>query len=240
MTEAVILFLSIILLEVILSFDNAAILAVMVKELSPKYQKRALLYGIIGAYVFRGLSLFLLEHILSVWWFKPLGGIYLLWMAANHFFLLYKKDELNTEKIRSNYLFRLGQRFFGTFWTTVIAVEFVDLVFSVDNVFAIVAYTNNFYLICAGVFIGIVAMRYVAQYFTVLINKYSYLEHSAFIVIAILGIKLCFSVLDTPNKIDGYEFINSEKFDIFISALTLFIFLVTIFAERLKKSKNPN
>ena len=230
MAEAVILFLSIILLEIILSFDNAAVLAVLVKDLSPKYQKRALLFGIIGAYVFRGLSLFLLEHILSVWWFKPIGGIYLLWMAMNHFFTIYSKEKMNKEKIRSIQLFRFGKMIFGTFWTTVIAVEFVDLVFSVDNVFAIVAYTNNFYLICAGVFIGILVMRFVAQYFTVLMNKYSYLEHSAFIVIAILGLKLCFSVFKK------FGFLEKEEFDIFFSALTLFIFSVTILAERFKKN----
>ncbi|MCE2713001.1 MAG: DUF475 domain-containing protein [Cryomorphaceae bacterium] len=235
MTEAVILFLSIILLEVILSFDNAAVLAVMVKDLEPEQQKKALRYGIIGAYVFRGLSLFLLEYILSVWWLKPIGGVYLLWMASNHFLSIYKKNQLDTDNIRTNRVFQKVEKLFGMFWTTVIAVEFVDLVFSVDNVFAVVAYTNNFYLICAGVFIGIIAMRYVAQYFTVLINRYPFLEHLAFMVIAILGIKLCFSAFQAFYPEQGFEFINSEKFDIFISAVTLFIFLVTIFADRLKK-----
>ena len=68
------LIVGIILLEVILSFDNAAVLATMVKSLPKEQQAKALRYGIIGAYVFRGLALVLVESILSIWWFKPIAG----------------------------------------------------------------------------------------------------------------------------------------------------------------------
>ena len=85
--QVLFLVLGILLLEVILSFDNAAVLATMVKDLPEDQQKKALRYGIVGAYVFRGVALVLVEQILSIWWLKPLGGLYLLWMAFNHFFI---------------------------------------------------------------------------------------------------------------------------------------------------------
>lgn len=51
-------------------------------------------------------------------------------------------------------------------------VEIMDLAFSLDNVFAAVAFTPNILLICIGVFIGILAMRFVAQRFIKLMEKY--------------------------------------------------------------------
>ena len=110
----------------------------------------------------------------------------------------------------------------------------MDIVFSIDNIFAVVAYSDNIILICIGVFIGILAMRYVAKYFVVLMEKYPFLEKSAFIVIAILGVKLCFSVLVHFNQ-ETFAWIESESFDLFISILTLLIFILPIIAVKFFK-----
>jgi YkoY family integral membrane protein len=234
--QVLFLVLGILLLEVILSFDNAAVLATMVKDLPEDQQKKALRYGIVGAYVFRGVALVLVEHILSIWWLKPLGGMYLLWMAFNHFFIKEKDSEEEVEDVKKSAFYKYTVGWLGIFWSTVIAVEFMDIVFSIDNIFAVVAYTPNIYLICAGVFIGILAMRYVAQYFVVLMERFPYLEQSAFIVIGILGVKLCFSVLVHFNK--DFIWIESESFDLFVSALTLFVFLLPILAKKVKKGQD--
>jgi YkoY family integral membrane protein len=235
--HAIFLILGILLLEIILSFDNAAVLATMVKDLPEKQQSQALRYGIIGAYIFRGVALVLVEQILSIWWLKPIGGLYLLWMAFSHF-VQKSKDEASEEvqEVKKNLLYRTTVGWIGVFWSTVIAVEFMDIVFSIDNIFAVVAYTPNIFLICAGVFIGILAMRYVAKYFVVLMEKYPYLEKSAFIVIGILGVKLCFALLVRFNK-EQFEWIESEAFDLFISVLTLLIFALPILSARITSKK---
>ena len=62
--NAIVLILGILLLEIILSFDNAAVLATMVKDLPKEQQSKALKYGILGAYVFRGIALILVESII--------------------------------------------------------------------------------------------------------------------------------------------------------------------------------
>jgi YkoY family integral membrane protein len=227
------LILGILLLEVILSFDNAAVLATMVRDLPEEQQKKALRYGIVGAYLFRGLALILVEQILSIWWLKPLGGLYLLWMAFSHFFVNSGASSAEVEDLKKSVLYRYTVGWLGVFWSTVLAVEFMDIVFSIDNIFAVVAYTPNIFLICVGVFTGILAMRYVAQYFVVLMERFPYLEKSAFIVIGILGIKLCFSMLVHFNK--DYEWIESESFDLFVSVLTLFVFLLPILSSKFSK-----
>jgi YkoY family integral membrane protein len=233
--QVLFLVFGILLLEVILSFDNAAVLATMVKDLPDDQQKKALRYGIVGAYVFRGVALILVEQILSIWWLKPLGGLYLLWMAFNHFLVKEKDSSEEVEDVKKSAFYRYTVGWLGIFWSTVIAVEFMDIVFSIDNIFAVVAYTPNIYLICGGVFIGILAMRYVAQYFVVLMERFPYLEQSAFIVIGILGVKLCFSVLVHFNT--DFIWIESESFDLFVSALTLFVFLLPILAKKVKRGQ---
>jgi YkoY family integral membrane protein len=235
--NAVLLILGILLLEVILSFDNAAVLATMVKDLPEEQQAKALRYGILGAYIFRGIALILVEYILKIWWLKPIGGLYLLWMAISHFAKSNEEQaEEEVEDVHRSALYRWTVGYIGVFWSTVIAVEFMDIVFSIDNIFAVVAYTPNLFLICTGVFIGILAMRYVAKYFVVLMERYPHLEKAAFIVIGILGIKLCFSVVVHFFPKD-FAWVEGEAFDLFISGLTLFIFFLPILSVHLKNRR---
>ena len=235
--NAVFLILGILLLEIILSFDNAAVLATMVKGLPKEQQEKALKYGILGAYVFRGLALVLVKSILTIWWFKPIGGAYLIYMAIKHFTAKSVQEEIDSEveETKKSWIYRGTVGVIGVFWSTVLAVEFMDIVFSIDNIFAVVAYSENIILICIGVFIGILAMRYVAKYFVVLMEKYPFLENSAFLVIGILGIKLCLALL--VHYVPSAEWIESEKFDLFISGLTLAIFIVPLIIFRAKKKK---
>jgi YkoY family integral membrane protein len=235
--NAILLILGILLLEIILSFDNAAVLATMVKDLPKEQQAKALKYGILGAYIFRGLALILVESILSIWWFKPIGGAYLIYMAVKHFAAKSVQEEIDSEvqETKKSFIYRGTVGVIGVFWSTVLAVEFMDIVFSIDNIFAVVAYSDNVILICIGVFIGILAMRYVAKYFVVLMEKYPFLENSAFLVIGILGIKLCLALL--VHYVPSAKWIESEQFDLFISGLTLAIFIVPILIFRGKKDK---
>ena len=72
---------NLVLIESLLSVDNAAVLAIMVMELSDKDRKRALRYGIFGAYLFRGLCLVFAAYLIKVWWLKVVGGLYLLYLV---------------------------------------------------------------------------------------------------------------------------------------------------------------
>ncbi|RYD55101.1 MAG: DUF475 domain-containing protein [Sphingobacteriales bacterium] len=186
---------NLILIESLLSVDNAAVLATMVLDLPKDQRRKALKYGIIGAYVFRGICLLFASLLIQVWWFKPLGGIYLLILAIKHFFFSKKEDPDETideelEQKKEGWLYRKTLGLFGPFWATVIMVEIMDLAFSIDNVIAANAYTNNIILIWTGVFIGILAMRFVAQGFVRLMEKYPFLNTCAYLVIGILGLKL--------------------------------------------------
>lgn len=222
--------LTLIIIESLLSVDNAAVLATMVMDLPKEQRGRALRYGIIGAYFFRGVCLLLAAWLVKIWWLKLIGGLYLLYLAFDYFITKAtpkKSDDLLDKK--SNFLYRNTLGLFGKFWSTVIMIEAMDLAFSMDNVFAVVAFTDNIWLIVIGVFIGILAMRFVAQGFVKLMEKYPFLEKAAFIVIGILGVKLTLSVYShfypeaTLSKI-----IEGHNADLYLSLLTVSIFAVPL------------
>jgi predicted tellurium resistance membrane protein TerC len=287
---------NLIVIESLLSVDNAAVLATMVMDLEPKQRNRALRYGIWGAYVFRGLAMIFAGFLIGFWWLKPLGGMYLLWLAADQFkeklgygergtmifkilslllllglirddgsvnitalwvlrglivlaliYFVYAiaklkgSDEEDDEFNKSNnkiYNFFIGK--IGPFWATVILVEIMDMAFSIDNIFAAVAFVDKFpnplkyFLVCAGVFVGILAMRFVAQAFVKLMERYNFLETAAFIVITILGVKLLLSLYEHyyPDSSTSL-FLASHTADIVTSVLTISVFFVPILTSSL-------
>lgn len=233
---AISLIFSIILLEVVLSFDNAAVLATMVKDLPKKQQEKALRYGILGAYIFRGVALALASRIIEIWWLKPIGGLYLIYMCVSYFMKKPDDDENEQKETKDRLIYRYTIGLFGVFWSTVIAVEFMDIVFSIDNIFAVVAFSDNLILVCIGVFIGILAMRYVAKYFVVLMEKFPFVETCAFIVIGLLGVKLCLALV--VHFVPSAKWIESDKFDMVVSCLTLAIFIFPILFARIRQGKS--
>ncbi|MCC8411105.1 DUF475 domain-containing protein [Mucilaginibacter sp. UR6-1] len=224
--------LNLIIIESLLSVDNAAVLATMVLDLPKEQRNKALRYGIIGAYVFRGICLFLAAWLVTVWWLKPLGGLYLLYLAFNYFknkaSKADDKEDENVDKSES-WIYKSTVGLIGNFWATVALVEVMDLAFSIDNVFAAVAFTDHKFLIYTGVFIGILAMRFVAQAFVKLMEKFTFLETIAFIVIGVLGLKLSSSLYthfypETPLA----HAIEGERTDLFVSIFTVAIFIIPV------------
>lgn len=226
---------NLIIIESLLSVDNAAVLATMVMDLPEKQRNKALKYGIIGAYVFRGLAMIFAAVLIKIWWLKPLGGLYLLYLVYDWWKgkqTESKEDDLIDKN--SNWLYRMTVGKIGNFWATVTLVELMDMAFSIDNVFAAVAFTPNLILVCGGVFIGILAMRFIAQWFVRLMEKYSFLETAAFVVIGILGIKLTLSLYEHfyPDAAIS-KFLSSHSADMGISILTVSIFFVPILTSLL-------
>ena len=218
MLETVVIIGNIIILEVLLSIDNAAVLATMVKTLPKNDQKKALTYGIVGAYLFRGLALLFATFLLKILWLKLLGGLYLIYLA--YFNLKAEQDNSDHKSITIPFL--------NVFWSTVIAIELADLVFSIDNVFAAVAFTEKIELIYIGVFVGIIAMRFAASGFVKLIEKYPVLEKVAFWVVGFLGLKLILSL--------WLKDLNLEHIDLIFSVLVTLSFLIPIFLGKGKSS----
>ena len=215
MTELLI-FLNIMILEIVLSIDNAAVLAAMVKELPKDQQKKALTYGIAGAYLFRGLALLFASVLIKLVWLKVAGGLYLMYLAYNALSSKVETDGGSKMTIKIPFLSAL--------WSTIVAIEMMDLVFSIDNVFAAVAFTPNLWLICGGVFVGILAMRFATTKFVKVLEKNPILERVAYWVIGALGLKLVSSY--------WLHDLNTEAIDAVFSILTLLAFVIPLIIKK--------
>lgn len=176
-------FLTLILLEGVLSFDNAAVLAAMVRKLPAADRKKALLYGLAGAYVFRTAAILSVSFIIQNPWLKVLGGGYLLYLAIKHLFF----SSPHSEHAESTFLSRIG---FTGFWSVVVAVELADLAFALDQVLVAVAMTEKVVLIIAASMVAILFLRISAAYMTRLMDWFPALEKLAYAAVGFVGLKL--------------------------------------------------
>jgi len=202
---------TLIVLEGLLSADNALVLAIMVKHLPKEQQKRALFYGILGAYLFRFVAIGLGTYLITIWWIKAAGALYLLWMAIQ--FFLKKKTEENEEAPAAPH----------GFWRTVLAVEIMDIAFSIDSVLAAFGVSDQIWVLYLGGILGVMMMRGVAQVFLTLIERYPGLETTAYVMIGIIGAKMMASVF-------GYHVSQVVFFSTLIA-----IFLGTFVVHHLQK-----
>jgi YkoY family integral membrane protein len=178
-----------ILLEGLLSADNALVLAVLVLGLHGAEQRKALRYGIAGAFVFRIAATVLAVHMMALAWVKLVGALYLLWLPYRHFF--HSGDAEHRRKPRT------PTRWIGlsAFWTTVVKVELTDFVFAIDSILVAVAMSNKEWVVITGGILGIIAMRLVVGRLLVIVQRYPALVDGAFIIVAWVGLKLLIEYL---------------------------------------------
>lgn len=180
---------TLVLMEGLLSSDNALVLAVMVKDLPEKQRKKALFYGLIGAYLFRFLAIGVGVYLIEILWVKLIGGAYLAWLSIQYFYKKYKHFETTPDVPnvkKSGLLIRL----FGTFWGTVVSVELMDIAFSVDSILAAFGVSQQVWVLFVGGILGVLMMRGVAGIFLRLIDKIPELESAAYILIAFIAVKM--------------------------------------------------
>ncbi|MFC0525052.1 TerC family protein [Pontibacillus salicampi] len=200
--------LVLILLEGILAADNALVMAVMVKHLPEEKRKKALFYGLAGAFILRFASLFVITLLIDIWQVQALGAAYLLFISINH---LRKRNNKNKEGDDNEQESSKGKGF----WATVLKVELADMAFAVDSILAAVALAvslpnsglpaiggmdgGKFLVVLLGGIIGIVIMRYAANKFVHVLHQRPGLETAAFIIVGWVGVKLGVHVLAHPS-----------------------------------------
>lgn len=184
--EALPVIVSLVIIEGLLSVDNALAIAAMASHLPGKQKYWALKVGIIGAYVFRGLALLVATYIIENPWLKLLGAAYLIHLMAHHFAARHKEGQAELDEAGEVIAKSAGRGF----WATVASIELMDLSLGVDNVVAAVALSDEMWVVCTGVFIGILALRFVAGHCIKLIEKFPVLEHTAFLLIGFVGLLL--------------------------------------------------
>ncbi len=181
--EVYLILLVLVVLEAVLSADNAIALAAIAKSIKdPKMQRQALDIGLVGAYILRIALIFAATWVIKYWQFELLGAMYLLWLVFNYF----SSPEVDEEEERT-----LG---FNSLWQVIPTLAITDLAFSLDSVTSAIAITEETWLIIAGGTIGIVILRFLAGLFIRWLQEYTYLEDAGFITVGFVGIRLLLKV----------------------------------------------
>ncbi len=185
--------MSLVLIEGLLSVDNALGIAAMAAHLPKHQQKPALRWGLIGAYTFRGLALVLVAWLMHNAWVKWFGAAYLVYLACEHL-QLHPKAEGGEEGAK------VAKAAGKSFIATIASIELMDLSLSLDNVVAAVSMVNNeqripeelhIWVVCLGVFIGIAALRFVAGWCIGVIERHPILSYTAFLLVGFVGFAFC-------------------------------------------------
>jgi len=229
--EVIRVVLLLVFLEGVLSLDNAAVLGAMVQPL-PKdepvpwprslrwlgrrlnpilgpQRTAALKVGLLGAYLGRGLMLLVASFVIRNAWLRVVGAFYLLYLAINHFAALDAAHEHEQKRVHV--------RESTGFWSVVLSLELADLAFSLDNVVAAVALSDQYWVVLLGVAIGIVMMRFAATIFARMIEWEPALQHAAFLLILAIGFELVLEDLFHVHLGEWAQFVLSAG----ILALTI-------------------
>ncbi len=194
---------TLVVLEALLSADNALVLAIMVKHLPEEERKKALLYGLGGAFVFRLIAIVFATVVLEQWWLQALGGAYLAFLAIKHFI---SSSGDSNEKVKKPK---------GGFWPTVIAVELTDIAFALDSVLAGIAFItlpkegvqdDKIWVVVTGAMIGIILLRFAAAGFSKLLDRYPGLDHVAYTLVGWVGLKLLSHAFHRAHSLKAVSF----------------------------------
>ncbi|MFC7685609.1 TerC family protein [Ureibacillus sp. GCM10028918] len=241
--------LVLIVLEGLLAADNAVVMAVMVKHLPQEQQKKALFYGLFGAFIFRFAALFLITVLVNYWQIQAIGAAYLLFISIKNIYeQKFKKEDEEDDGVEEHNKKGKG------FWATVAKVEMADIAFAVDSMLAAVAIAvtlpevGNFDIggINAGQFgvmffggvVGLILMRFAAQWFVKILHDYPDLETAAFLIVGWVGVKLAVLTLSHDKvAILPHEFPHSATWKITFWIVLLLIALGGWFLGVSKKKK---
>ena len=189
--------LTLILMECLLSVDNAVVLAAQTQVLPTKAEKeKSLLYGLWGAYLFRFIVIGIGTYLINFWEIKLAGSIYLFYLSFKFFYdQRHPEKEAEREKEKaerkSNHPTKKeGKHVLSLFWRTVISIESMDIVFSIDSVLAALAISDNPVVVLIGGMIGILCMRGVAEIIIKLMDIIPELQPMAYVLIGIIALKL--------------------------------------------------
>lgn len=224
-------------LEGLLAADNAVVMAVMVKHLPKAQQKKALFYGLAGAFIFRFSALFMITFLVNIWQIQALGAAYLLFIAIKHIYDQRKGKEhtLEPESTKGS-----------SFWMTVLKVELADIAFAIDSMLAAVALAvtlphlgdfdiggingGQFTIMLAGGLIGVIIMRFAAHKFVRLLEKFPQLETAAFVVVGWVGVKLLVLTLSHEKlEVLPHDFPHSTPWTLTFWTVLVGIVLVGVF-----------
>jgi len=188
-----------IILELLLSADNAIALASLTKSLeSNVLRSKALNIGITISLLFRIFLILLSNILLKYIIIRIFAGLYLIYLFISNVFFSSDSDIGDSDNDKTNNNLK--------FLRIVFLLSLTDFAFSIDSITTAVAISDQYILIIFGAIIGVLALRFTSGIFLKLLENFLRLETAGYIAIFIVGIKLLLNTLITEAILPDYYF----------------------------------
>ena len=187
MTEQIIIFFQIILIDLVLAGDNAIIIGMVASQFSDAQRKKIIFWGIGFAIILRIIFTLITAYLLQINGLKTIGGLLLLYIAYKLYKDVIKNEIDNKNKIKNKNL-----SFFKAIMTVIIA----DITMSLDNVLGVAGAAKEHYVLLAfGLILSILLMATVATIISRWIKKYKWIGWLGLLAILVVATELIYSDL---------------------------------------------
>ena len=182
MIEELIILTNIIFITIILTADNAVIVGSIASNFVPKNRKQIILWGIIGAFVFKIFFAIFATFLFEFYFIKILGGLLLIWIVND-----LRKDLVEIKKIKST----TKRSKEPSYIQSVYKVLFADITISFDNVIGVVGAAKGYFgFMIFGLILSVVLTGALATYMANYIQKHIWIAYVGLVFILIVGLQL--------------------------------------------------
>lgn len=182
--------LNIIFIDLVLAGDNAIVIALAARNLPADKQKKAIIWGTVGAITIRILATLLVVRLLDLPWLHLAGGVLLVWIAVK---LLVQEEQ--HEDIKAG----------TTLWQAIRTIIIADAAMGLDNVIAVAgAASGHMMLVVIGLLISIPVVVWGSTLFIKLVNKFNWILYVGGGVLAFTAAKMIAGEKAAVFNLSGY------------------------------------
>jgi YjbE family integral membrane protein len=185
MSEQLIIFGQIVLIDLVLAGDNAIIIGMVASQFPVEQRKKIIFWGIGGAIILRIILTLLTAYLLQITGLRLIGGLALLYISYKLYVDVIKNDSSDNENIKVD-----NSSFLKAVWTVLIA----DFTMSLDNVLGVAgAAKDHYFLLIFGLGLSIILMATVATLISNWIKKYTWIGWLGLLAILAVAIDLIYT-----------------------------------------------
>ena len=185
LSEQIIIFIQIVLIDLVLAGDNAIIIGMVASQFPPEQRKKIIFWGISGAVVLRIILTLLTAYLLQIQGIRLIGGLALLYIVYKLYIDVIKKQSEDHENIKVD-----NSSFFKAITTVLIA----DFTMSLDNVLGVAgAAKDHYFLLICRLLLSIAIMAVGATLISGWIKKYKWIAWLGLIAILVVAVDLIYT-----------------------------------------------
>ena len=184
LTEQILIFIQIILLDLVLAGDNAIIIGMVASQFPNDQRKKIIFWGISAAIVLRIIFTLITAYLLQITGLRLIGGLLLLYIVYKLYVDVIKGAE-KEEDINVD-----SSSFFKAIWTVLLA----DFTMSLDNVLGVAGAAGDHYgLLVFGLALSIILMATAATLISGWIKKYKWIAWLGLLAVLFVAVELIYT-----------------------------------------------